>query len=105
MKQILFYILLITMCACSGSNHEQAHMVSNEAEITALAEGAAERIAYSDHSDTLAMQEAIMDARAQHSALVIAGNKDGAKTYDEALRNRLMKLDAQLCDSIFEIQQ
>lgn len=91
-------------CSCSH-NEEQLEVATGDAEITALAEEAAERIARSDHSDTLAMQEAIMYARAQRCTLVIAGDKDGAETFDNALRDRLKKLDTQLCDSIFGTQQ
>lgn len=91
-------------CSCSH-NEEKQEAATGDAEITAMAEEAAERIAHSDHSDTLAMQEAIMDARAKRSTLIIEGNKEGAEIFDNALHDRLKKLDTQLCDSIFGTQQ
>lgn len=93
------------MGACSCSHDEQPQVPSSEAEITALAEAAADNIANSDRTDTLAIQSAIMEARAQHSAFVLTGNNNDAETYDNALRERLMKLDAQLCDTIFATVQ
>lgn len=107
MKLHLFYIMvaLLALTSCGGSKQDNAAVPSSDNEIEVLARNAARLIVDADRNDTLAVQTAIMEARAQRSAFAISGNEDGAQTYDEALKDELMRLDPRLCDTIFASQQ
>lgn len=103
---ILTYLAAtMLLCSCGGSNDSSASSTTtkvNDNEIEVLAQNAAQVIASCDRTDTFAIQRAIIDARAQRSSLVINGNDEGAKVYDEALKAALHKLNPQLCDTIFD---
>ncbi|MCQ2289170.1 MAG: hypothetical protein MJZ74_08740 [Muribaculaceae bacterium] len=105
MKKAFFYIvttavLTLATTSCSGNKIVTGGVTGGD-QVEALAKQAAEQIARCDRSDTLAIQAAIMEARAQRSALALAGHEDDAEDFDEALHDRLMELDAQLCNTIF----
>ena len=106
--RILIYVAVAVamgLAACSGGEEKSVAETANTQEIVAMAQQAAQGIADSDRNDTLAIQNAIMEARAQRSALAIAGRKEAALAYDEALQARLHELDPQLCDLIFGTQE
>lgn len=97
---------LLMLCSCGGSEQKTIVPINgSDDEIAAIAQAAAQRIVDCDRTDTLAIQEAIMAARAERSAFAIAGKEDGARTYDKALEEALRKLDPQLCDTIFATPQ
>ena len=90
------------LCSC-GSDKATGNKAVDMGgdEIVAMAQAAAKQIASCDITDTLAVQTAIMEARAQHSEFSIAGDDEAATAYDAALKDELKKLNAQLCDTIF----
>lgn len=107
MKQLLLPAVVAMLLASCGGNSGSVNSVvpATEDDIVTLAKNAAQIIANTDRTDTFAVQTAIMDARAQRSALAIAGDEDGARAYDEALQNELRRLDSSLCDTIFATHQ
>ncbi len=109
MKKLIFIAVAVAamaagMAGCSDgekSGESKAAVNAGNGDVTALAKQAAEQIVNAPRGDTLAVQEAIMEARAQRSKLAIAGHTEAAEAYDKALHDHLMKLDAQLCNTIF----
>lgn len=65
---------------------------------------AAGTIAASDHSDTLDLQRSIIDAHATRSQMVMARNDEAARAFDEALRDELRRIDAQVAQELFPRQ-
>lgn len=100
---IISAILFAT--SCGGNEQKVPADDASHDDIIAMAQVAANRIAACDQNDTLAMQTAVMDARAERSAFAIAGRKDATETYDKALHDKLQELNPQLCNTIFAKQQ
>lgn len=106
MKRFFTYCAVAVMLAsCNSGDGNGVVVVTGDDEIGQIASEAAERIVGCDRNDTLAMQNAIMEARAERSTFAISGNEDAATTYDEALHKRLEELDKDLCDTIFANKQ
>ncbi len=106
MKRFLIYCAAAAMLASCGSSDGASKVgKASDDEIVAMANAAAERIANSDRNDTLAIQSAIMEARAERSTFAITGNNKAAEAYDEALHNKLTELDKALCDTLFPQKQ
>ncbi|MBP5560596.1 MAG: hypothetical protein J6X70_02185 [Muribaculaceae bacterium] len=98
MKKLLFILgIAVAMAAC-GSGEGQSPR-SDEAREEGLA--AATRLVNTDHSDTLAMQEAILDARATASKYMILDDTVALKVFDEAFHEYLKEKDPQLANEIF----
>lgn len=100
-RLFLYCVAIVALASCGGGDGNGVVVVTGDDEIGQIACEAAERIAGCDRKDTLAMQNAIMEARAERSTFAISGNDKAALTYDEALRKRLGELDKNLCDTIF----
>lgn len=92
---------LLFATSCGGGEQKVPAEVANNDEIIAMAQDAASRIVACDQGDTLAIQTAVMEARAQRSTFAITGREDAAATYDKALHDKLQELNPQLCDIIF----
>ena len=96
-KLLLIPIIALAMAAC-GSGEGQSPR-SDEARKEG--EAAALRLVNTNHSDTLAMQEAILDARATASKYMILDDTVALKVFDEAFHECLKEKDPQLDSEIF----
>ncbi|WP_407404694.1 hypothetical protein [Sodaliphilus sp.] len=108
MKHLRFILILgvlVALAACGGDKNVQSIVSASNDEVVVMAQNAATVIAQCDHNDTLAIQTAVVDARAQRSALAIAGKREAAEAYDKALHDKLMELDPQVCNLIFANHQ
>jgi len=98
MKHITSYLLLLVLTwlvACS----EQKSPLDNEARSAGTRAAAA--LMAVDHSDTIALQRAILDAKACQSVYVLKRDSLAVQAFDEAFRVYLQEYDAKLYQSIF----
>ena len=62
---------------------------------------AAAALAAVDHTDTMAMERAVMDAKAKQSAYALQRDSAALRAFDEAFRSYLKEKDRLLYQSIF----
>ena len=62
---------------------------------------AAQQLIDTDHSDTIALQHRILEAKVVQSEYVIAGDSIAVEAFDEAFRDYLMLHDGSLPEAIF----
>ena len=62
---------------------------------------AAQQLIDTDHSDTIALQHRILEAKVVQSEYVIAGDSIAVEAFDEAFRDYLMLHDGILAEAIF----
>ena len=91
-------LMLVTVALASCANNQ----LSTQSE-TARAEArdAAARLVTVDHGDTLALQRAILDARAIASRYMLDGDSLAVKAFDEEFETYLAEHDMPLHDAIF----
>lgn len=98
MKKVIFTIIAATLLVACGSSEGQSPR-SQEAREEGRA--AALRLVAVDHSDTLAMQEAILDAHATKSKYIILDDTVAQREFDNAFRDALNEKDPSLAREIF----
>ena len=54
-----------------------------------------------DHTDTMSMERAVMDAKAKQSAYALKRDSAAVRAFDEAFRSYLKEKDRRLYQSIF----
>jgi len=62
---------------------------------------AAAALAAVDHTDTMVMERAVMDAKAKQSAYALQRDSAAVRAFDEAFRSYLKEKDRLLYQSIF----
>lgn len=62
---------------------------------------AAQQLIDTDHSDTIALQHRILEAKVVQSEYVIAGDSIAVEAFDEAFCDYLMLHDGSLAEAIF----
>ena len=62
---------------------------------------AAQQLIDTDHSDPIALQHRILEAKVVQSEYVIAGDSIAVEAFDEAFRDYLMLHDGSLAEAIF----
>lgn len=62
---------------------------------------AAQQLIDTDHSDTIALQHRILEAKVVQSEYEIAGDSIAVEAFDEAFRDYLMLHDGSLAEAIF----
>ena len=80
-------------CSCAPDTR------ADEARERAVA--AAQQLIDTDHSDTIALQHRILEAKVVQSEYVIAGDSIAVEAFDEAFRDYLMLHDGSLAEAIF----
>lgn len=88
------------LAGCAGNEHAD----SNADAARQSATEAAARLVAVNHSDTLAMQHAILDARAVAGQYQLAGDTAAVRAFDEAFEQYLAQHDTALHDAIFNSQ-
>lgn len=86
-------ILLLTGCG------EKKSPLDAEARDSGMRSAAA--LVAVDHTDTLAMERAVMDAKAKQSAFALKRDSAAVRAFDEAFRAYLKEKDKMLYLSIF----
>lgn len=85
---------LLTLAGCGKS--------ASEKEAEACAAKAAAAVIATDHADTLALQQSILDAKVQQSQYAVKGDSAAVKAFDEAFEAYLKEHDNALWQQIFE---
>ena len=74
---------------------------ASEKEAAARAEQAAAAVIATNHADTLAMQQSILDAKVLQSQYAIKGDSAAVKAFDSAFEAYLKEHDSALWQQIF----
>ena len=83
-KRLTYLLLLLSAMACGGNSQPDAQQGMSP-----------------DHADTIALQRAILDARAQHDQFVLMGQDDAASDFEQAFIDSLRRVDPGLAREIF----
>ena len=101
MRQWAAYIMLaMAVAACSGGQDNE-QQVADPDDAVVRGHEAAWTVAHTDRTDTIALQRAILDARATHDEYVLVGEEDAAHDFEQAFIDSLRRVDAQLAQEIF----
>lgn len=102
MSRWLAYLLFaLAALACSKGSGDDCQVV-NPDDAVARGHEAAWMVAHVDHADTIALQRAILDARAIHDEYVLTGEEGAAQDFEQAFIDSLRRADAQLAAEIFD---
>lgn len=96
-----FLAIALVATACSKVPEQQTP-TANPDDATARGHEAAWTVAHTDHNDTIALQRAILDARAIHDEYVLTGDDDAAQDFEQAFADSLRHADPELANEIFE---
>ncbi len=97
MKHLLYLVaaLLVLMSACG----EKKSPLDAEARDSGMRAAAA--LGAVDHTDTMSMERAVMDAKAKQSVYALKRDSAAVRAFDEAFRSYLKEKDRPLYNSIF----
>jgi len=96
MKYLLHLVILaVLMGACA----EKKSPLDAEARDSGMRAAAA--LVIIDHTDTMAMERAVMDAKAKQSVYALKRDSAAVRAFDEAFRSYLKEKDKPLYQSIF----
>ena len=93
MLQLLLAAMLLVGCG------EKKSPLAAEARDSGMRSAAA--LVAVDHTDTMAMERAVMDAKAKQSAYALKRDSAAVRAFDEAFRSYLKEKDKMLYQSIF----
>lgn len=96
-----YLLLAMAALACSGGSSEE-QKVADPDDAVARGHDAAWMVTHADRNDTIALQRAILDARATHDEYVLTGEEDAAKDFEQAFIDSLRRADKQLAQEIFD---
>ncbi len=88
-------VLVLLMAGCS----EKKSPFDAEARDSGMRAAAA--LIAVDHTDTIAMERAVMDAKAKQSVYALKRDSAAVRAFDEAFRSYLKEKDRPLYNSIF----
>lgn len=97
MKHLLYIVTLIAvlMAGCA----EKKSPLDADARDSGMRAAAA--LVAVDHTDTMAMERAVMDAKAKQSVFALQRDSAAVRAFDEAFRSYLKEKDRPLYNSIF----
>ena len=97
MKRLLYIVTLIAvlMAGCA----EKKSPLDADARDSGMRAAAA--LVAVDHTDTMAMERAVMDAKAKQSIFALQRDSAAVRAFDEAFRSYLKEKDRPLYNSIF----
>ena len=88
-------VLLVAMASCA----EKKSPLDAEARDCGMRAAAA--LVAVDHTDTISMERAVMDAKAKQSSYALKRDSAAVRAFDEAFRSYLKEKDRPLYNSIF----
>ena len=97
MRQLLYLVavLAVLLAGCS----EKKSPLDAEARDSGMRAAAA--LVAVDHNDTMAMERAVMDAKAKQSVYALQRDSAAVRAFDDAFRSYLKEKDRSLYQSIF----
>lgn len=97
MKNLL-YIATIMVVLLAGCSEKKSPM---DAEARDSGMRAAAALVAVDHTDTMSMERAVMDAKAKQSVYALKRDSAAVRAFDEAFRSYLKEKDPSLYQAIF----
>ena len=97
MRHLLY--LAVTLVLLMAGCAEKKSPLDAEARDSGMRAAAA--LVAVDHSDTMSMERAVMDAKAKQSAYALKRDSAAVRAFDEAFRSYLKEKDRPLYHSIF----
>ena len=101
MKHLLT-VIAVTLLVLVGCAEKKSPM---DAEARDSGMRAAAALVAVDHTDTMAMERAVMDAKAKQSVYAMQRDSAAVRAFDEAFRSYLKEKDKPLYNSIFPDQK
>ena len=100
-KHILFVVVAIALLSlgCAPKKQEKPSPLLGKAEVTATE--AAKKLVAADHSDTLAMQNCILEAKALQTEFQVANDTAAINTFNRTFKAYLQEHDPELAREIF----
>ena len=97
MRHLLYIVavMAVMMAACA----EQKSPLDAEARDSGMRAAAA--LVAVDHTDTLSMERAVMDAKAKQSRFALKRDSAAVRAFDDAFRSYLKEKDRPLYQTIF----
>lgn len=97
MRQLLYLVavLAVLLAGCA----EKKSPLDAEARDSGMRAAAA--LVAVDHTDTMAMERAVMDAKAKQSVYALQRDSAAVRAFDDAFRSYLKEKDRSLYQSIF----
>ena len=100
-RRLAYLLLALCALACSSGNSDDCQ-VADPDDAVARGHEAAWMVTHADRNDTIALQRAILDARATHDEYVLTGHEDAAQDFEQAFIDSLRRADPQLAQEIFD---
>lgn len=97
MKYLIYLLLIVAMCM--GSCGEKKSPLDAEARDSGMRAAAA--LVAVDHTDTMSMERAVMDAKSKQSVYALKRDSAAVRAFDEAFRSYLKEKDHLLYQAIF----
>lgn len=92
-------VQLLALVALLGGCAERKSPLDAQARDSGMRAAAA--LVVLDHTDTMAMERAVMDAKAKQSMFALKRDSAAVRAFDEAFRSYLKEKDKLLYNSIF----
>ena len=104
MKRICYmgFVLCVLAVASCGGAHSKA---SPDSDAERLGAQAAAAVIATDHADTMALQQAILEAKAIQSQWGMKGDSVAVRDFEEGFAQHLMANDTSLYHAIFPHRQ
>ena len=94
-----YLVYLFLMAVMMGSCAEKKSPLDAEARDSGMRAAAA--LVAVDHTDTMSMERAVMDAKAKQSVYALKRDSAAVRAFDEAFRSYLKEKDQSLYQAIF----
>ena len=98
-------MLLLAVVACGGNSQPDAQQGMSPDSAEAKGHEAAWIVAHTDHADTMALQQAILEAKAIQSQWAMKGDSAAVRDFEEGFAQHLMTNDTSLYHAIFPHRQ
>ena len=98
MMRHLLYIVAVMAVVLAGCG-EKKSLLDAEARDSGMRAAAA--LVAVDHTDTMSMERAVMDAKAKQSVYALKRDSAAVRAFDEAFRSYLKEKDRPLYQSLF----
>lgn len=94
----LLYLVAVVAVLLAGCSEKKSPL---DAEARDSGMRAAAALVAVDHTDTMAMERAVMDAKAKQSVYALQRDSAAVRAFDDAFRSYLKEKDRSLYQSIF----
>ena len=98
MMRHLLYIVAVLAVVLAGCGEKKSPL---DAEARDSGMRAAAALVAVDHTDTMSMERAVMDAKAKQSVYALKRDSAAVRAFDEAFRSYLKEKDRPLYQSLF----